>query len=62
MSAYYYWPEEATLHLGVFSDLTEAAMEFKKLVDEGHVNLKELRSRGKRISSNRRPYTVMYIE
>jgi DNA polymerase-1 len=49
-AAYFYWPDEATLHLGVFNDLTEAALEFKRLVDDGHIPLKELRNRGKRIS------------
>lgn len=49
-AAYFYWPDEATVHLGVFENLTEAALEFKRLVDAGHLELKELRSRGKRIS------------
>ena len=31
-AAYFYWPDEATVHLGVFENLTEAALEFKRLV------------------------------
>lgn len=49
-AAYFYWPEEATVYLGDFSDITEAALEFKRRVDNGDINLKELRNRGKKIS------------
>lgn len=49
-AAYFYWPDEATLYLGNFENITQAALKFKELVDAGHIELKELRNRGKRIS------------
>ena len=50
LAACFYWPDEVTAELGHIEDATERALKFKDEVDAGNKALKELRSRGKRIS------------
>lgn len=50
LAACFYWPDEVTAELGHIEDATERALKFKEEVDAGNKALKELRSRGKRIS------------
>lgn len=45
-----YWPEAVEKLIGPTSDITEAAIKFKQLVDDGDKTAKDLRSRSKGIS------------